>query len=180
MFQYLIELLLQFWERLCPWVVLPQYDAGLVLRMGIYHRTLTPGWSWKWPFIEEVLSTTTVITTEPLRPQTLTTADGVGVVTAAILKYEVRDVVPYLLEIWDRTDVLSDVALGAIRAEVQSHSYEQLIKEGIEAAVLKTVRAQVNRYGFKVHNVTFTDIGKVRSLRLITSSDAFSYGGDDS
>jgi hypothetical protein len=34
--------------------------------------------------------------------------------------------------------------------------------------ILDIVRREVSEYGFKVHRVTFADLAKVRSIRLIT------------
>ena len=179
MFEYLFELLFQFWERIVPFVVIDQYNAGVVMRMGSYNRETKTGLNWKIPFIEEVLTATTVVTTHSMRPQTLTTADGMGIVVASIVKYEIRNVRPYLLEIWDRTDVLTDVTLSAIRQAVGANSLEDILNGEIEDQVLRSVRSEVNKYGFKVHRVTFADLGKVRSLRLISDNLADYYSEEE-
>jgi regulator of protease activity HflC (stomatin/prohibitin superfamily) len=105
-----------------------------------------------------------------LPPQTLTTSDDVQVVVAAIVKYQIRDPEPFITGIYDQNDVLADVTMGAIRNSVVSMTYEDLVKAPPEQAILKEVRKNVNQYGFKIEAVTFTDIGRVRSIRLIQPS----------
>jgi regulator of protease activity HflC (stomatin/prohibitin superfamily) len=105
-----------------------------------------------------------------LPPQTLTTKDDVSVVVSAIVKYQVKDIRPFLLEIWDQVDVLADVVAGAVKSAVNSVDYIELASSAAEKAVLDAARSKVNQYGFKVHEVTFTDCGRVRSIRLIQAT----------
>lgn len=167
MFEKLIELLAGAWSNLRPYEIVEAYNRGVVLRFGRYHRTLAPGLHWKWPFAEDIVSVLACITTLPLPPQTLTTYDDVGVVVAAVVKYEIVKPEPYVTDIWDQRDVLSDVTMGAVRKAVSATKYVDLIASPPEDRVLELVRKEVNRYGFKIHAITFTDLGRVRSLRLI-------------
>lgn len=171
MIERLLAWLDSSWEALKPAVVIPAYDSGVVLRLGTFHRIVGPGLHWKIPIAEDVLTTTTAITTLEMRPQTLTTADNVGIVAAGIIKYEIRDPRPYLLDIWDAVDVLRDVAMGALRTCVIARNWAELASPALEAAVLDIVRKQCNQYGFKLHTFTLTDMGRVRSLRLLVTGE---------
>lgn len=168
MFEKLIDLLAAAGARILPFQIVPVAQHAGVLRFGKYHRTCAPGIHWKIPLIEEFRLEHTSITTLRLQPQTLTTADGISVVVAAIIKYQITDVEKYLTQVWDQVDVLADVAMGAIRKIVCGANYDSMLAEAQEKEVLLTVRDEVNRYGFKVHKITFTDLGRIRSLRLIT------------
>lgn len=167
MVEKLIELLVQFWERITPVQILRVYEVGAVLRFGLFNRAVTPGLVWKWPLAEELFSYNGCVTTLRLPPQSLTSQDDKAVVISAIIKYQIVNVRPYIEEIWDQHDVLADVTMGAIRKAVIGMHWADLITESPEKRVLDLVRSEVNRYGFKVHAITFTDLGHVRSLRLI-------------
>jgi regulator of protease activity HflC (stomatin/prohibitin superfamily) len=104
-----------------------------------------------------------------LRPQTLTTRDDLTVVISAIVKYQISDVRAYLLDIWESADVLNDVTLGAIKEIVASVDYADLQNPSIENDVLAIVQEEAKRFGVHVHKVTFSDLGRIRSIRLITS-----------
>lgn len=167
MFEKLFELLVLVWANVKPAVVLNPYEGGVVLRLGLWHRTIGPGFHWKWPLFEYVLEATTCVTTTRLPAQTLTTKDGKSVVVAAIIKYEIRDVKPYLLDIFDQNDVLVDVVMGAVRAAIAEVDWAATFTAPPEKSIVEQVRARVNRYGFSVQAITFTDLGVVRSIRLI-------------
>jgi regulator of protease activity HflC (stomatin/prohibitin superfamily) len=167
MFEKLIEMAIQGWAYIAPFAVIDAGEGGGVLRLGQYHRTLDTGFHWKWPFFERVVEVTTCITTTRLDAQTLTTQDLRGVVAAATIKYEIKNVKPFITEIFDQGDVLIDVTMGEIRKAVTAHNYADLMRSPPEDVILKAVREEVNKFGFKVHRITFTDLAAVRSLRLI-------------
>jgi regulator of protease activity HflC (stomatin/prohibitin superfamily) len=172
MFEKLAEWIASIRDSLRPWEVVEAYNRGVVLRWGKYNRTLDPGLHWKWPLAEDVISVLACITTLPLPPQTLTTRDDVGVVVAAVVKYEITKPEPYVTDIWDQKDVLGDVTMGAVRQAIAAVDYATLVAQPPERGILEAVRKEVGKYGFKIHNVTFTDVGRVRSLRLIQAQRA--------
>jgi len=169
MFERVLDFIAASWNILRPLLVVSDYEGGVVLRFGRYNREITPGLNWKIPLADNAIITSTVITTMALRPQTLTTKDDLTIVLSAIVKYHISDVRAYLLDIWDSADVLNDLTLGAIREIIASVNYEDLRGSLIEEEVLKTVKDEASRYGVDIHKVTFSDLGKVRSLRLITN-----------
>lgn len=167
MIEKIIELITAWWEWFTPCVVIDAYQGAVVLRWGVYHRSWGPGLHWKWPIAEVPLTETTCLTTMRMAPQTLVTKDDASVVVAAIVKYQIVDMEPYATQIFDQRDVLADVTMGAIRAAVGECTYEELRASPPERKVLELVRSEVNRFGFKIHKVTFTDLGRVLSLRLL-------------
>lgn len=167
MLEKLLELLTSCWDRLSPAEVIDPYENGVVLRLGRYHRTLAPGFHWKWPLVEKVVQVLTCTTTMRLPPQTLTTKDDVGVVVAAIIKFQITKPDVYVTDIWDQHDVLADVTMGAVRIAISRLTYAELVASPPEAQVMELTRKDVNPFGFRVQKITFTDLGKVRSIRLI-------------
>jgi regulator of protease activity HflC (stomatin/prohibitin superfamily) len=168
MFERILDFIAGFWNVLRPWIVVNDFEGGVILRLGRFHRKLAPGLHWKLPIADAAITTSTVITTMALRPQTLTTRDDFSVVISAIVKYHIADVRAYLLDIWDSADVLNDVTLGAIKETIAFVEYADLQKKGIEDHVLNMVQSEAEKFGVHVHKVTFSDLGKVRSIRLIT------------
>lgn len=167
MFDRLLDLVVKAWDRLAPAEIVNAYEAGVVLRFGRYARTVGPGLAWKIPFVDNIITAKTCVTTMRLPAQSLTTADYKHMVVAAIVKYQIRDVRPFMLDVWDATDVLADVTMGAIKTVVNRSDHESLIGEDAERSVLELVRKEVNRYGFQILRVTFTDVAAVKSLRLL-------------
>lgn len=170
MFDKIFDAIILCWERLSPLEILHVYQLGVVLRFGVYHRSVGPGLHWKWPIAEEVITEVTVLTTMRLPTQTLTTSDDIQVEVGTMVKYEINDMKEFVSKVWDQKDVLGDTTMGAIQAQVASMTYADLRTAAASGAdkVLKAVRAEVNKYGFTVKKITFTDIGRTRSLRLNT------------
>lgn len=170
MFDKILDWLDRGWTWIKPFNVIDAFEKGAVLRLGCFNRALEPGLHWKWPLVEQVIEITTCETTMRLAPQTLTTKDGVGVVAAVVVKYEIKNIEPYVTRIFDAKDVLADVTMGAVRKVVTTTEYAALMADPPEKAILATVRGEVNEYGFRVHRVTFVDLAKVRSIRLIQAA----------
>lgn len=170
MFERLLDLLVQAWTGLKPFFVVDVFEKAGVLRFGKYHRSAEPGIHWKIPFVDVPLELTACVTTVRLPTQYLTTKDDVQVALAAIVKYEVKDVRPYITGIFDQHDVLCDVTMGAIRKHTAETEYAELVANPPEAKVATAVRRAANRYGFEIHDVTFTSFTKARPLMLISQS----------
>jgi len=169
MFERVFDFIANSWNILRPIVVVTDFEGGVILRFGRYNREIKPGIHWKYPLADNAMITSVVTTTMALRPQTLTTKDDLTIVLSAIVKYHISDVRSYLLDIWDSADVINDLTLGAIRKIVASVDYEDLQGHLIEEEVLSIIKNDASRYGVDIHKVTFSDLGKVRSLRLITN-----------
>lgn len=169
MFERVLDFISAFWNLLRPVLVVSEFEGGVILRFGRYRRKIGPGLHWKLPLADNAVVTSTVTTTMALRPQTLTTRDDLTIVVSAIVKYHISDVRAYLLDIWDSADVINDLTLGTIREIVASVDYADLRGSAIEEEVLNCIRDEASRYGVDIHKVTFSDLGKVRSLRLITN-----------
>ena len=167
MFERLIDLLASGWDYIAPFVVIDAYQGAVVLRFGRYSRTLEAGFHWKWPLAERAIEVDTCLTTLRLAPQTLTSHDGKSLVVAAIVKYRIVDPKPYVIGILDQVDVLADVSMGAIAQCVRAVDAATLFSDPPEGKVATAIRRQVNRFGFEIEAVTFTDLGRVNSLRLI-------------
>lgn len=170
MFERLLDLLISLWGQLKPLYIVDVYELAGVLRFGKYHRSAAPGLHWKIPFCERVVEVTACVTTVRLPAQPLTTKDDVAVTIASIVKYQVVNVEPYVTGIFDQHDVLVDVTMGEIRRLVAEANYADLVQAPPEDQVLRKVRAEVNRYGFKVHSITFTAFTRARPIMLISQS----------
>jgi DNA-directed RNA polymerase subunit E'/Rpb7 len=60
--------------------------------------------------------------------------------------------------------------MGAIRRTTAQAEYSALVANPPEQEVLVSVRKEVNRYGFKVHAITFTTFTRARPLMLLNQS----------
>lgn len=167
MFERLLDLILEFWADVNPVIIVNPFESGIVLRLGKYNRYLKPGLNFKIPFFEQTMTAITVTTTMGLNAQTLVTQDGFSVVISTIVKYNVKDIKPFILDIYDSYDVINDVVQGYVREFVSVNTYDQLAHKGTEKKIMRAVKREAAKYGVQIERVVFSDIGKVKSLRLI-------------
>ncbi len=172
MFDKLLDIILQFGTHLIPFFVVPEYQNAGVMRLGKYNRTCLPGFHWKVPFADDVIPEDIFITTIRLQPQTLTTSDNKSIVLAAIVKYAVKDVQPYICLVGDQHDVIIDITMSTILTCVHEMTFEALLREPPENKVAISVRRTVKPFGIDIESIRFTDIGLIRSYRLITHTPA--------
>ena len=78
---------------------------------------------------------------------------------------------------WDKYisnqhDVLRDTAMGAVLKQVRLMELRPLLDEPPEKAIASDIRRQVKPFGIEIDKFTFVDLGKNRTLRIITHTYA--------
>jgi regulator of protease activity HflC (stomatin/prohibitin superfamily) len=165
----LIDIALQLINDIVPFVVIPHYDRGVRLRLGIPKGKLEPGFHWKIPFVDEIITHMIKVKTLNLSEQTLTTKDGQSVVIKVAIKYDVEDVETLLLEVNDPIDALSDMVSGITRAKVTTRLWSECNDDSLIGEISRGAKVEAKKWGLRVLNVTITDLGLIRSIRLLTS-----------
>ena len=165
MFDKLIDFLIDMLDKLMPVFIVNQFDKAVLLRRGIYVKTLDGGMYFKIPFLDEVLTQTYVTTTMNLPAQSLTTRDGKSIVVKAIIKYNIFDVKTLLLETWDAVDAISDTTQGVIKDVIMESNMDEINME-TDKAVTTKARREAKKWGVDIEKVTFTNLGAIRSIRL--------------
>lgn len=176
MFERIFDWIDRGWSRIKPFWELDVFESAGVMRFGYFQRKIGPGGlHWKIPFIEHVIEVTSVETTWRSIAQPLTTKDYQTVAVSTVVRYEVEDVEPYITRIYDQHDVLADRTMGLIRRLVAKRTFVELVDaEEPEKEIATALRRAVGKYGFKIHDVTFTGFTKARPIMWITQSTAAS------
>jgi len=172
MFDKLLDWLFSMWEHLWPFFIIKEYEEGVVLRNGKFHRVVLKGLHRKWPFIEEILTQHTVITTLSIPAQSLVTTDNSEIVVESVVKYKIADTKTFLLEVYDTVDAVSDVTQGIIKNVIMSSTWQECRDVSIDKAIEKKVRAELKKFGVYVDAVTLTSISKIRTYRLINQAQS--------
>jgi membrane protease subunit HflK len=172
MFDWLKTILDGLWGHLLPFTVIHQYERGGVFRLGLYNRTLEPGFHWRWPLAEQIVTEHTVTTTLALEPQTITTKDNKSVVVSGIVRYRIVNVQSFVCEISSPHDVLRDTSMGSVLKQTRQIELRTLLDEPPESKIASDIRRQVKEFGIEIDSFTFIDIGQIRTLRLITHTHA--------
>lgn len=172
--QWLIDILTQIWEKLLPFEVINHYDRGVRLRFGRavmdgeVVKVLDPGFHWKWPLADEINSHMVKMTTMDLTEQTVTTKDRQSVVVRGVLKYEVCDVATVLLETDGPAAAVADISMGLIKDAFIERTWDECNDPRLPKEIAINIRREAKKWGIDVKMLTFTDLGLIRSIRLIT------------
>lgn len=175
-----VGLILGTFDKLLEWIeaglewfgflfIVNDYQGGVVLRFGKYHRTVGPGLHLKWPFnIEEEMITTVVRRTSYLDVQSITSRDGKPVNASPVVIYKIGNVKRWLLEVDDAEEALNDVTYGLNDALALEHDWADIRSPDYAEKLTEAVRTEGVTWGARVEEVKFADRAQSKSLRLWT------------
>jgi len=166
-FDKIIEAILGALDLFRFWVVLYEYERGLILRLGKFHHELGPGIHWRWPFkIDELRF-------ENIRPKpggawelTNTTACGKTVTTAFTHVIAVKDVKKVLLEVDDWRNVGYRLANIAVAESLAAATLEQILGVHFPFICRSAVEKKLEKYGIRVLEFELTERAATRAYRL--------------
>jgi regulator of protease activity HflC (stomatin/prohibitin superfamily) len=162
MLSQLFEILRSLGGSLAPWIVVDQWQGGVILRFGLFHRAMGPGFHWKFPFAETVSIHSVAVTTTALSAQSVIAPDGKVYTAEGVVRWRVDDIKPFACDIWDSENVVVDSAKSSI--------FETIRVEGvtdIAGRVTTKSRRTLKKYGIFVEEITITTLAPVKCIRLI-------------
>ena len=168
----LIDVLLEVWRVLIPWVVLPDDQVGLVRRLGVCHRKLRHGLNWKIPIVETAMVETSALDSVVLREQSLTTKDGQSVTLRGVITYRVVDPVKYIVEVDNPLTVVNDVGCCVIGELVPELTAADVLRgPGFLATLTRRIKARAKHWGVEVQSCGLADATIARTIRLLGGRD---------
>ena len=165
MFDKLIDLIVTFIHDILPFKIVDQWEQGVHLRFGKFLRVVGPGLKGKISFFDQIITTPVITQTVNLSPQTVTSLDEKSIVLSSIVRYHIHDVEKYLLGVMHANDVLVDTTQGIIRDMVEYTNWEELVD--LTKIVTPEVNEQVAKWGISVEQVSFPDLGEIKTYRII-------------
>lgn len=169
MFDKLVDLLLSFIDLFKFWEIIDEYQKGVILRLGRFHKEAEPGIHFLLPFgVDRMIETATVTRTSDMRQAFLTIADGTTVCVSVVVRWNVRDIKKALLDVWGFDDVIRDSVLGNVSTLVRKATWEELNSDDFAEHVAKECRKQAFRYGVEVEGVALSDLCRTRALALLS------------
>jgi membrane protease subunit HflK len=146
-----------------------QWEKGVYLELGKFKKVVEPGLNWKVPFFTQILTTPVITQTVNLKSQTVTSLDEKSVVLSSIVRYHIVDVEKFLLGVMHANDVLVDTTQGTIRDIVEETNWEDLYDLG--NLVKPEVNSVVEKWGIEVEQVSFPDLGEIKTYRIMSDSN---------
>jgi len=176
MFDRLIDLLVDFVQIFQFWVVIDEYERGVVLTLGkrryrflFWKRNpvLQPGFHWVIPFdVDQIFVDNVVPAAMDLGEQSLTTEDGVEIVIQGMVLWSINDIEKTVLKVEEVDDVLHQASCGIIGDTVADSTWKHIHANGFADEISETITKEADGWGVTVHEFRFIDLSKAPSLRL--------------
>ena len=143
-------------------------EGGIRITLGSRVSTLSPGWYYYWPVIQDCQGIKVTPQLVDLRPQSALTCDLKDIVISGGIKYRVSDCRKAMLEVHDYDANIQTMALGIICEYVGRHDFADLTNlSELREAILSGVRDEAAGMGLKIMKVYITDIGRTKNIRVM-------------
>lgn len=181
MFDKLLDLILDFFGLFQFWVVIDEYERGVVKTLGKrrpkkhWHQfwmrsdvVLGPGLHFVWPLgIDEVLCDNVVPCVDEFDEQSLTTKDGKSITLNVVVMWSIADVEKIFFEVEDSDSALEESVCGTVGELVSGRTWASCKSEDFAKAVKRRVSARVRKWGISIHSVQIKNLTLSRAIRLL-------------
>ncbi|MFA7266595.1 MAG: SPFH domain-containing protein [Candidatus Nanopelagicales bacterium] len=141
--------------------IVSQANAGIVERLGRYHRTLTPGLALVMPFIDRVLPLIDMREqVQPFQPQPVITSDNLVVNIDTVVYYQVTDPKAASYEIQNPIAAIEQITVTTLRNVIGSLDLEQTLtsRDHINSQLRATLDEATTKWGIRVNRVELKSI----------------------
>lgn len=154
--------------------IIDQYDRGVVLTLGKYTSTRSPGLTWIFIGIQRLIKIDLRITTTDIPQQEVITKDNVPVGINAVVYFQVQNAENAILNIKDYTTAVSQYAQAALRDVIGAIELDPLLseREKIAEEVQKIVSAATQSWGILVTDIKIQDIELPADMKRVMAKQA--------
>ena len=140
--------------------VVNQYERGIVLRLGKFHRTINPGLRIIIPYIDRMIKVDVRTTPMDIPKQEVITKDNVTVNVDAVVYYRVLDPQKAVLETTNYSYATSTFAQTALRDITGNFELDEILskRDEISMQIKEIVDAQTDKWGIDIENVKLQNI----------------------
>lgn len=168
MFDKIFDFLVSIAKLFQFWTVCAAEYAGFIRRFGVPVRDLKPGWNWMWPlWIETSTHVDMRQWSDVLPAQSLRTKDGADLVVRMMVAYHVEQPREFVLNVFDATNNVQDLAAGALASAVVKAKAADVYSGDVLDRVRERVKTAARKWGIEVVKVQLTDVVAAPTYRLI-------------
>ncbi|UMX47889.1 MAG: slipin family protein [Candidatus Nealsonbacteria bacterium DGGOD1a] len=154
--------------------VVDQYERALVLTLGQYSGTRSPGLTWILIGIQRMVKVDMRITTTDIPSQEVITKDNVPVGINAVVYFQVESAEKAILNIKDYTLAVAQYAQAALRDVIGGIELDPLLseREKISEAIKQIVDQATNSWGINVTDIKIQDIELPADMKRVMAKQA--------
>lgn len=154
--------------------VVQQYERGVVLTLGKYSSTRSPGLNWILCFFQRMIKVDIRIRTIDIPRQEVITSDNVTVGINAVVFVRVERAEDAVLKVQDYVYSISQYALGALRDVIGGVELDVLLtqREKISENIKKIVDQATEPWGIDVPEIKIQDIELPAEMKRVMAKQA--------
>ena len=135
--------------------ILKEYERGVVLRFGRFHKTKGPGLRLILPLIDRMTKIPTRIVTMDVPSQEVITKDNVSVSVNAVVYFRVMDPEKAFLEVEEYLEATSQIAQTTLRSVLGQAELDELLseREDLNTRLQTIIDKLTDPWGVKVTTV---------------------------
>ncbi len=169
MFDRIFDFISNAWTWLIFWVILDEFEEGVILLLGLFRKLAKPGVTWILPFGIDVCTYETVVRQySDLVMQSVTSKDNKSVSLNAILGYRITDIKKFILRIDDGEKDIQSMCYGIITDIVEKMNWDNIRTEKFNNKVFKECSSMCEQFcGVDLFSVDWSDKTLARQIRLL-------------
>jgi len=154
--------------------VINQYERGVILTLGKYTGTYTPGLRWIFIGIQQMIKVDMRITTVDIPRQEAITRDNVPVGVNAVVYFRVEKAEDAVLKVEKYRYAVSQYALAALRDIIGGVELDTLLteRERIASEIKKVVDTETTPWGIDVTAIKIQDIELPAAMKRAMAAQA--------
>ncbi len=154
--------------------IVNQYERGIVLTLGKYTSTRSPGLNLIIPFIQTMRKVDTRSTPIDVPKQEVITKDNVTIGVDAVVYFRVITAEKAILETTNYTYATSQFAQAALRDVVGNVELDELLsqRDSISQKIKEIVDAETDKWGIDVENVKIQNIELPQDMKRAMAKQA--------
>ena len=156
--------------------IVNQYERGVILTLGKYSETKSPGLTWIFPYfgVQKMIRVDMRITTVDIPQQEVITKDNVPVGINAVVYLQVENAERAVLNIQEYSTAVAQYAQAALRDVIGSIELDSLLSEREKTAdeIKKIVDEATNDWGINVTGIKIQDIELPADMKRVMAKQA--------
>ena len=151
-----------------------EYERGVLLRFGKFHKIMEPGWRLVLPIIDTMRKVDIRTKAVDVPEQDAITKDNVTIRINAVLYYKIFDASKVVLAVENYGFAVSQLAQTTMRNAVGAISLDELLAERdkISTEICKIIDEATDPWGIKVENVELKDIKLPEEMQRVIAKVA--------
>lgn len=160
-FDKIFDFLISQINKICPIVLVYQYEMGVRYFNGKYKKTLTPGIYFKIPYLGTILHESAVDTTILLPALSIN-----NLVIRASIGYKIFDMGKYYNNVCDTKSAVSDIGCVLLRQSCLSYTKDTINNIAFGLVLCKSLQKEIKNYGIKINYFEIVELSESKSYKL--------------